>query len=107
MDHRRWPPASYRQGLEGTPGPRLPHFSQDDRTDVFQNYVVRTKQRDELREYIRVQGVETLVHWPKPLWHHRDLGLENPQLVETERICREVLSLPMSAETTEEHVDIT
>jgi dTDP-4-amino-4,6-dideoxygalactose transaminase len=68
---------------------------------------VRTKQRDRLREHLRAEGVETLVHWPKPMWEHRALGLANPGLPETESISKEVLSLPMSAETTSEHVDIT
>ena len=40
------------------------------------------------------------------MWAHPDLGLTDPDLPETERICREVLSLPMSAETTPEHVEI-
>ena len=107
IEHRRRIGARYRAGLEGVPALRLPHFTETDRTDVFQNYVVRTGCRDRLREHLRARGVETLVHWPKPLWHHKDLGLEDPRLVETESICREVLSLPMSAETTDEHVDIT
>jgi dTDP-4-amino-4,6-dideoxygalactose transaminase len=40
------------------------------------------------------------------MWEHSGLGLENPRLPETEAICREVLSLPMSAETTPEQVEI-
>jgi hypothetical protein len=41
------------------------------------------------------------------MWEHKDLALENPELAENESICREVISLPMSAETTGEHVEIT
>ena len=41
------------------------------------------------------------------MWEHRGLGLTNPGLPETEAICREVISLPMSAETTFEQVDYT
>jgi len=47
------------------------------------------------------------VHWAKPMWEHKDLALENPGLLKTESICKEVISLPMSAETTPEHVEIT
>ena len=107
VEHRRQIAARYRQGLEGIAALRLPHFREDDYFDIFQNYVIRTKERDRLREYLHDQGVETLVHWPKPMWEHKGLGLENPHLPETERICREVISLPMSAETTPEQVDIT
>lgn len=104
--HRRAIAEEYRQGLDGIPGLTLPHFGEDDRLDVFQNYVVRTMERDRLREHLRASGVETLVHWPKPVWEHKDLGLADPNLPETESLCREVLSLPTSAETTPEHVEI-
>ena len=107
IEHRRKMAALYRQGLEGIPGLQLPHFCQDCRFDIYQNYVVRTQDRDRLREHLKAQGVETLVSWPKPMWQHRGLELEDPHLPETESICREVLSLPMSAETTPAQVDIS
>ncbi|HXF83475.1 MAG TPA: DegT/DnrJ/EryC1/StrS family aminotransferase [bacterium] len=105
--HRRLIAERYRAGLADLPGLRLPHFPEDHQRDVFQNYVIRLRERDALREHLRARGVETLVHWPKPMWAHPGLGLPARHLPETERICREVLSLPMSAETTVEHVDIT
>jgi dTDP-4-amino-4,6-dideoxygalactose transaminase len=107
IEHRRQIAARYRQGLEGVGDLRLPHFGEDQQVDIFQNYVIRTASRNRLREYLKHNGIETLVSWPKPMWEHKDLGLEHPHLPETERICKEVLSLPMSAETTDEHVDIT
>ena len=107
VKHRRMIAGLYRDGLEEVEGLELPHFGNESYGDIFQNYVVRTSFRDELREYLRAQGIETLVHWPKPMWKHKKLALESPHLPETEAICREVLSLPMSAETTAEHVEIT
>ena len=44
--------------------------------------------------------------WPKPMWEHPGLKLGNWRLPETEALCREVISLPMSAETTPEQVTI-
>jgi dTDP-4-amino-4,6-dideoxygalactose transaminase len=107
IGHRREIATCYRHGLEGIPGLKLPHFSEDQHVDIFQNYVVRTTERNGLREHLTAQGVETLVHWPKPMWEHKGLALETPHLPETERICQEVVSLPMSAETTPEQVDTT
>ena len=106
IEHRRTIADLYRQGLEGISDLCLPHFSEDKQFDIHQNYVVRTKERDPLREHLRRSGVETLVHWPKPMWEHKGLALENLHLPETESICREVISLPMSAETTPEQVEI-
>lgn len=107
INRRRHIAALYREGLSGVGDLVLPHFDGDQYFDVYQNYVIRTGKRDELRAYLRENGVETLVHWPKPVWEHKGLELGEHHLPETESICREVISLPMSAETTEEHVDIT
>ncbi len=107
LRHRRAVAERYRRGLSGISDLALPHFPETRQWDIFQNYVIRTRARDRLREYLREGGVETLVHWPKPMWEHRGLGLTNPGLPETEAICREVISLPMSAETTFEQVDYT
>ena len=106
IKHRRTIANLYREGLEGSEGLWLPHFEDDRHFDSYQNYVIRTECRDQLRQYLMEEGVETLVHWPKPIWEHRGLHLENPGMAETENICREVISLPMSAETTPEQVEI-
>jgi dTDP-4-amino-4,6-dideoxygalactose transaminase len=100
IEHRRSIASAYRQGLKGIDGLNLPHFSELNHFDSFQNYVIRTPSRDELREHLTTDGVETLVSWPKPMWEHQGLRLKNPGLKETERICKEVISLPMSGETT-------
>jgi dTDP-4-amino-4,6-dideoxygalactose transaminase len=106
IEHRRRIAGLYRRGLHGISGLRLPHFAGDYHVDSYQNYVIRTEHRDRLREYLTSQGIETLIHWPKPMWEHKGLALANPGLPETESICRQVISLPMSAETTPEHVEI-
>jgi aminotransferase EvaB len=107
IEHRRTIANLYREGLEGIEGLHLPHFAGDQYFDSYQNYVIRTEHRDELRSRLKDEGVETLVHWPKPMWEHKGLALEDPGLLETEKICKEVISLPMSAETTAEEVQIT
>jgi hypothetical protein len=104
--HRREIAARYRIGLGEVPGLKLPHFDESKQSDVFQNYVIRARDRDRLRQYLQSRGVETLIHWATPLWEHRALKLNVRELSHTERICREVLSLPMSAETTFEQVGI-
>jgi dTDP-3-amino-2,3,6-trideoxy-4-keto-D-glucose/dTDP-3-amino-3,4,6-trideoxy-alpha-D-glucose/dTDP-2,6-dideoxy-D-kanosamine transaminase len=106
IEHRRQTASLYRKGLEGIEDLRLPHFPGDEYFDSYQNYVIRTTHRDQLRQHLQEQGVETLIHWPKPMWEHPGLGLENPGLPETESICKQVISLPMSAETTPAQVEI-
>jgi dTDP-4-amino-4,6-dideoxygalactose transaminase len=105
IDHRRAVAARFRAGLEGVGDLRLPHYDDPRFSDVYQNYVIRTARRDLLRRFLQENGVETLVHWSKPVWRHRALALGEPELPNTSRICSEVVSLPMSAETSEQDVD--
>ena len=60
-------------------------------------FVVRTADRDGLREHLASQGVQTLVHYPRAI--HRQPAfaeLDRPgQLEVSERLCDEVLSLPL------------
>lgn len=105
--HRRRIAERYRTGLAGVGDLRLPHYDDPRFADVYQNYVIRTSRREALRQRLREHGVETLLHWPKPVWQHQGLALGEHHLPNTEAICHEVLSLPMSAETTDAEVDIT
>ncbi len=107
IEHRRQIAELYREGLEGIEELSLPQFTGTEHSDSFQNYVVRTTHRDALRAFLDSCGVETLVHWPKPMWEHKGLGLADPGLPETRRICNEVLSLPMSSEITPDQVAVT
>jgi dTDP-4-amino-4,6-dideoxygalactose transaminase len=107
VEHRRRIAERYRTGLDGVGDLALPHFDESHQRDSFQNYVIRTGRRDQLREHLKTNGVETLVHWARPFWRHAALQMPDPLLPETERLCREVISLPMSAETSDIDVDVT
>jgi len=106
VEHRRMIAEMYRQALSGVKEVATPHFGNDAFRDAYQNYAIMAQRRDALRSFLKEKGVETLVSWPKPMWAHPALRIPDPKLEFTERICREVLSLPLSAETTGEHVAI-
>ncbi len=107
VEHRRRMAAGYRELLADVSEVVTPHFEGDAWHDSYQNYVLRARDRDALREYLTGRGIETLVSWPRPLWSHEGLALGRPDLPVSERLCREVISLPMSAETTEQDVRLT
>lgn len=71
--------------------------------DVYQNYVIQTNKRDRLREYLKKNGVETLISWKTPMHKHPALGLSGykHKLPATEKISRTALSLPMYPELTD------
>jgi dTDP-4-amino-4,6-dideoxygalactose transaminase len=72
---------------------------------VYHIFPLFTDQRDDLREYLQNKGIGTGVHYPIPVHLQRGfsgLGYNQGDLPETERVCREVLSLPMYPELKEE-----
>lgn len=71
--------------------------------DTFQNFVIQVKNRDSLIKYLEDNGVEVLVHWRTPLNKQKALGFKC-KLSETEKLCDEVISLPMYQELTDEQV---
>jgi len=74
---------------------------------VYHLYVIRTKRRDELRAFLKEQGIGTLVHYPVPVHlqpAYRGRLPGGDDLPETEQAAREVLSLPMYPELAEPDV---
>ena len=64
---------------------------------VFHLFVIRTANRAELQEYLKQNGIETLIHYPVPPHQQKALSAwQSLSFPITEAIHREVLSLPMS-----------
>ena len=66
--------------------------------DVFNSYVIRTKKQFSLFKFLRKKGIEVLINWPKPLYRHKGLKLKNYNLKNNEKICKEIISLPIYPE---------
>jgi len=73
--------------------------------DVFQNYVVRSREREKLIEYLTRRGIEILVSLAKPVHRQAALGLDHFHLPLTEQVSEEVLSLPMYPELSNKQVE--
>lgn len=61
-------------------------------------FVLRTEAREELRGHLQAQGIKTGIHYPTPLhrmpaYHERSWA--QVSLPHTERLCAEILSLPL------------
>ena len=80
-----------------------PEMPADPGEHVWHQYVVRVDDRDRFRQHMADQGVETAVHYPLPL--HRQPcylpSLGQMQLPVADRLCRQVVSLPVSRCTSE------
>jgi dTDP-4-amino-4,6-dideoxygalactose transaminase len=84
----------------------LPEIPADEKEHVWHIFVIRTKERDKLQQYLKDNGIETLIHYPIPP-HKQEAYKEwnNLSFPITEQIHREVLSLPMSPVLTEKEID--
>jgi dTDP-4-amino-4,6-dideoxygalactose transaminase len=98
---------TYNNGLTGISGIKLPFAPGSDERyfDVYQNYVLKAQKRDELFNFLKEKGVETLIKDPIANHHHLNLGLSHFQLSYTEQLAKEVISLPMYPELTQEQIE--
>jgi dTDP-4-amino-4,6-dideoxygalactose transaminase len=95
----------YAELLAGT-GVETPHERPDVR-HVYHQYTIRSRHRDELRAYLKEQGIGTMIYYPVPLHClplYAGLGYAEGSLPESERAAAEVLSLPMYPELEEEQI---
>jgi len=96
----------YNNGLKDIKEIKLAPASQDiSHFDVFQNYVLRAEQRDKLFGFLKEKEVETLIKDPIPNHWQKGLNLSHFKLPKTEELSKEVISLPMYPELTDEQVE--
>ena len=103
---RRELAAIYESRLKGIPGILLPPGpdSNPDYFDIFQNYEIEVDDRDRLREYLRDQGVGTLIQWGGKAVHQFDkLGFD-VSLPRTERLFERCLMPPLNTTLVDDDV---
>lgn len=95
----------YRQNLSDIPDLLLPHYNDPRRDHIYQNYTLRSKQGSEFSDFMKANGIEVLTQFRKPYYKHEALKLVDRGFPETEALSREVCSLPMNVEISEEEID--
>ena len=94
--------AYYLENLTGISGLTLP-FVPDWAEPVWHIFAVRTKQRNELQQFLKEQGVDTIIHYPIPPHlseAYADLGYHKGSFPISEEIALTELSLPMGPHLT-------
>lgn len=64
---------------------------------VYHLFVIRVRRRNRLREFLGSQGISTAIHYPSPIHYQpafKNLGYQKGDFPQTEKTCREILSLP-------------
>lgn len=83
-----------------------PFVAENSKENVYHIYPIRCPNRDELKTYLAANGIQTMVHYPIPPhkqnaykeWNDRTYRL-------SERIHKEILSLPISPVMTKQQVE--
>ncbi len=103
-DERRRLAARYAGGLAGLPLV-LPSEAPGAR-HVYHLYVVATSGRDQLAAFLKDKGIATGIHYPIPCHQQPAVEYLKPGPLEhTERIVKQILTLPISAGHRESEID--
>lgn len=105
LERRREIAEKYHQGLGNIPQVKIPLFRDRRFHEVYTNYVIRAQKREGLKKYLQERGIETLVSWPAPMYKQPLMLPNDICLFETEKICRQIISLPLYPELTDEQAD--
>jgi dTDP-4-amino-4,6-dideoxygalactose transaminase len=97
---RRERAAAYTQALGGVPGLTLPH-EREGVTSAWHLYTIRVAEREGLEKHLASKGISSQRHYTKPIHVQpamRSAGGQLGDLPISERLCREVVQLPLYPE---------
>jgi dTDP-4-amino-4,6-dideoxygalactose transaminase len=81
----------------------------ENRKHVYHLYVIRVKERDKFQHKLKLAGVDTLIHYPIPIHlqdSYNELRYASVRLKNTEIISKEIVSLPIYPELTDDEIKI-
>lgn len=84
---------------------------QENSTHVFHQYTMRVLngKRDDLQAFLKKKGIPSMVYYPIPLYKQnafKQYVSEGFELPITEKLCNQVLSLPIHTEKNDDHMKI-
>jgi perosamine synthetase len=101
---RRQIAARYDRELRGVITPRV----QPGVTHVYHQYTIRVNRRDEFVDQLKERGVGTGIYYPIPVHRQKpllELGYGDLRFPVSERLCGEVLSIPVHPSLTDDEVE--
>lgn len=102
---RRAQAARYAERLGDAPGLTLPAVPAGDEP-VWHLFVICHARRDALQAALKDQGIETLIHYPKPVYRFPPFAAHGPAgRTPSDAICEEILSLPIGPHLSLDQID--
>jgi len=106
IEKRRYVAARYNQLLQGLPV-RIPKEA-DHARHVYYMYTIHTSERDALADFLAERGVATQIIYPTPVPMqpcYQSLEYEDADIPVAARLAKEILSLPMFPELTDDEIE--
>jgi perosamine synthetase len=109
-ERRRAIARMYARKLSSIEEIKLPPSPSDSVEPVFHQFVIRTRDRDGLKEHLAKNGVETRIHYPIPIHlqpvYVKMYGFKEGMFPRSEAHAKECLSLPMYPFLTDDEVSV-
>jgi len=97
----------YTERLSTVNGIKIPKVAEGNR-EVYYVYNILVSRRDELAQYLKEKGIGTSIYYPRPLHLQKCfayLGYKEGDFPVAERVCKEIIALPMYPELMDDEVD--
>lgn len=98
---------SYCEGLTGASSSLVLPIAREGATHVYHLFVIRVRDRDSLLNFLGDKGIGATIHYPVPVHQQPAYDEFGGELFQTERVAKEILSLPMYPELTEDQIQST
>ena len=98
----------YNQLLKGVTQVMVPLVNHQSK-HTYNQYVIRIKERDKIKELLKTAGVPSMIYYPSPLHLQKAyayLGYKAGDLPVSEKLCFEVLALPIHTEITSREQEV-
>lgn len=105
LSRRRSAAMAYRNALKGNDFFVLPDYADG---HTFNQFTIRVNYgcRDDVRQYLSNHSIGSMVYYPTPIHLQPVFAQGSLSLPETERACREVLSIPIHSEITPDDIRV-
>lgn len=77
-------------------------------THIYHLFIIETDKRDPLQMHLTAAGIQTGIHYPKPIHlqqAYADLGYQMGDFPQAEKLAKRILSLPMFSEMSDDQIE--